>query len=251
MPASSSERAHLVRLLSDLARRSPNWEVLIKPRIAPGDATFHDVETHISTTLKRDPGGAPGQSAAGLPPPAGAAEAGPGAGHSLLNGLLRRPRLRLPSDCHQRSRPAAGLRRPRLCRQRRVALPWRPSPIWMPSMPKGPPRIRAGWSGWGTERSSAPPPCSTPCMHSDSTSHNPSPAASATRAMPNPASISCAWGPKPPSPTGDWSSARELLCQATLMRPLHRGVARRHWAVRQTQPLLRQIALLISYRDLK
>lgn len=27
--------------------------------------------------------------------------------------------------------------------------------------------------------------------------------------------------------TGDWSSARELLCQATLMRPLHRGVARR------------------------
>ena len=51
--------------------------------------------------------------------------------------------------------------------------------------------------------------------------------------------------------TGDWSSARELLCQATLMRPLHRGVARRHWAVRQRNPLLRQLALLISYRDLK
>ena len=51
--------------------------------------------------------------------------------------------------------------------------------------------------------------------------------------------------------SGDWSSARELLCQAALMRPLHRGVARRHWAVRQTNPLLRQLALLISYRDLK
>ena len=51
--------------------------------------------------------------------------------------------------------------------------------------------------------------------------------------------------------TSDWSSARELLCQATLMRPLHRGVARRHWAVRQSNPLLRQIALLLSYRDLK
>ena len=25
--------------------------------------------------------------------------------------------------------------------------------------------------------------------------------------------------------SGDWSSARELLCQAALMRPLHRGVA--------------------------
>ena len=53
MPASSTERARLVRMLSDLARRSPNWEVLIKPRIAPGDATFHDVDTHISTTLKQ------------------------------------------------------------------------------------------------------------------------------------------------------------------------------------------------------
>ena len=51
--------------------------------------------------------------------------------------------------------------------------------------------------------------------------------------------------------TGDWSSAQELLCQAALMRPLHRGVARRYWAVRQPNPLLRQIALVISYRDLK
>ena len=51
--------------------------------------------------------------------------------------------------------------------------------------------------------------------------------------------------------SGDWSSARELLCQAHLMRPLHRGVARRSWAVRQSNPLLRQIALLISYRELK
>ena len=53
MPASTTERTRLVRLLSDLANRSPNWEVLIKPRIAPGDATFHDVDTHISTTLKQ------------------------------------------------------------------------------------------------------------------------------------------------------------------------------------------------------
>ena len=51
--------------------------------------------------------------------------------------------------------------------------------------------------------------------------------------------------------TGDWTNARELLCQAHLMRPLHRGVARRSWAVRQSNPLLRQIALLISYRELK
>ena len=51
--------------------------------------------------------------------------------------------------------------------------------------------------------------------------------------------------------SGDWTNARELLWQASMMRPLHRGVARRHWAVRQDNPLIRQIALLISYRDLK
>ena len=51
--------------------------------------------------------------------------------------------------------------------------------------------------------------------------------------------------------SGDWASAREMLCQAALMRPLHRGVSRRYWAVRQSNPLLRRIALLISYRNLK
>ena len=35
----------MVRILADLARRSPNWEVLIKPRIAPDEATFHVLET--------------------------------------------------------------------------------------------------------------------------------------------------------------------------------------------------------------
>ena len=46
---------------------SPNWEVLIKPRIAPGDATFHDVDTHISTTLKQTLG-VLRPTWAGLPP---------------------------------------------------------------------------------------------------------------------------------------------------------------------------------------
>ena len=51
--------------------------------------------------------------------------------------------------------------------------------------------------------------------------------------------------------SGDWTNAQELLWQAAMMRPLHRGVARRHCAVRQSNPLIRQIALLMSYRDLK
>ena len=42
----------MVRILAGLAERSPQWELLIKPRIAPGQATFHDVETHISSTVR-------------------------------------------------------------------------------------------------------------------------------------------------------------------------------------------------------
>ena len=41
----------MVRILAELARRSPNWDVLIKPRIAPDEATFHASDSHISRTL--------------------------------------------------------------------------------------------------------------------------------------------------------------------------------------------------------
>jgi len=51
MPAASAERRRLVRILAGLARRSPHWELLIKPRVAPYESTFHSVETHISQTL--------------------------------------------------------------------------------------------------------------------------------------------------------------------------------------------------------
>jgi len=53
MPSDRTERGEMVRILADLARRSPDWEVLIKPRIAPGESTFHAVADHISTTLQQ------------------------------------------------------------------------------------------------------------------------------------------------------------------------------------------------------
>ena len=50
--------------------------------------------------------------------------------------------------------------------------------------------------------------------------------------------------------TGDWTNARELLCQVYLLRPSPRR--RSPFLGRApTNPLLRQIALLISYRKLK
>ena len=59
MPRSVQDRAEMVRILADLARRSPNWDVLIKPRIAPGEATFHQAEHHISTTVLESVGQLP------------------------------------------------------------------------------------------------------------------------------------------------------------------------------------------------
>jgi hypothetical protein len=59
MPAAPAERGRLVRILARLARRSPHWELLIKPRVAPHETTFHSVETHISQTLTETLGSPP------------------------------------------------------------------------------------------------------------------------------------------------------------------------------------------------
>jgi len=52
IPAMPQERQRMVRILAELARRSPDWEVLIKPRVAPHEATFHRSGTHISQTIQ-------------------------------------------------------------------------------------------------------------------------------------------------------------------------------------------------------
>jgi len=59
MPRDKRDRAEMVKILADLAKRSPDWDVLIKPRIAPEEATFHQSETHISQTLMQSIGQPP------------------------------------------------------------------------------------------------------------------------------------------------------------------------------------------------
>lgn len=59
MPSAPAERRRMVQLLARLARRSPHWQVLIKPRVAPDETTFHTVETHISHTLREALGSPP------------------------------------------------------------------------------------------------------------------------------------------------------------------------------------------------
>ena len=250
MPASTSERARLVRLLSDLARRSPNWEVLIKPRIAPGDATFHDVETHISTTL---------QQTLGVPP------ANLRLDYRPLPVLLKQARLlatlsstaffdALDYGCRAIAISDLGLHPNYGGHVYAGSGVWRsledipnldtldaeglsPDPRWLE------------WMGYG-ERFS---PAALFEALKEQKHQKPQPLPSSIGYPGNAQSSfnQLRLGAEAAIASGDWSSARELLCQAALMRPLHRGVARRHWAVRQTNPLLRRLALLISYRDLK
>ncbi|AII48500.1 hypothetical protein KR52_04990 [Synechococcus sp. KORDI-52] len=250
MPASPSERARLVRLLSDLASRSPNWEVLIKPRIAPGDATFHDVDTHISTTLKQT---------LGVPP------ANLRLDYRPLPVLLKQARLlatlsstaffdALDFGCRAIAISDLGLQPDYGGHVYAGSGVWRsleaishldaldaegpfPDPHWLE------------WMGYGGRFS--PSALLEALIELKQQPRQP---LSSSIGYPGNAQSSfnqLRLGAETAIANGDWSSARELLCQATSMRPLHRGVAYRHWAVGQPNPLLRQLALLISYRDLK
>ena len=250
MPATSSERARLVRLLSDLARRSPNWDVVIKPRIAPGDATFHDVETHISTTL---------QQTLGVPPTNLRLDYRP------LPVLLKQARLlatlsstaffdALDFGCRAIAISDLGLQ------PNYGGHVYAGSGVWrsleaIPNLdaldaegPSPDPRWLE-WMGYGQQFS----PSALLEALNEQKHRTPEPPPSRIGYPGNAQSSfnQLRLGAEASIASGDWTNARELLWQAAMMRPLHRGVARRHWAVRQANPLIRQIALLMSYRDLK
>ena len=250
MPATSSERARLVRLLSDLARRSPNWDVVIKPRIAPGDATFHDVETHISTTL---------QQTLGVPPTNLRLDYRP------LPVLLKQARLlatlsstaffdALDFGCRAIAISDLGLQ------PNYGGHVFAGSGVWrsleaIPNLdaldaegPSPDPRWLE-WMGYGQQFS----PSALLEALNEQKHQTPEPPPSRIGYPGNAQSSfnQLRLGAEAAIASGDWTNARELLWQAAMMRPLHRGVARRHWAVRQANPLIRQIALLMSYRDLK
>ena len=250
MPATSSERARLVRLLSDLARRSPNWDVVIKPRIAPGDATFHDVETHISTTLRQT---------LGVPPTNLRLDYRP------LPVLLKQARLlatlsstaffdALDFGCRVIAISDLGLQ------PNYGGHVYAGSGVWrsleaIPNLdaldaegPSPDPR----WLEWMGYSQQFSPSALLEALNEQKLRTPETPPSRI--GYPGNAQSSfnqLRLGAEAAIASGDWTNARELLWQAAMMRPLHRGVTRRHWAVRQSNPLIRQIALLMSYRDLK
>lgn len=52
VPRELEDRRRLVGVLADLARKSPNWDVVLKGRVRPDERTFHLQPTHISALVK-------------------------------------------------------------------------------------------------------------------------------------------------------------------------------------------------------
>ena len=245
MPATTEERSRMVRILAGLAERSPQWELLIKPRIAPGQATFHDVETHISSTVR---------DTLGVPP------ANLRLDYRPLPELLRASRWlatlsstaffdALDFGCSPLVMADLGLQ------PRYGGHVFAGSGVWRcfddissldaleRELPTANPEWLA-WMGYGETRSR--------CSAGGTPSGSP----------PEPRRGSRLSGQRQiqlqPTAPGrqnrhrmqNWHEAQELLRQASQMRPLHRGVAQRLLAVSRRQPLIRWILLKLTYRDL-
>lgn len=59
MPRRPADRCQMMCILADLARRSPSWDIIIKPRIQPGERTFHQALEHITETIDKAVGAPP------------------------------------------------------------------------------------------------------------------------------------------------------------------------------------------------
>ena len=247
MPATTEERSRMVRILAGLAERSPQWELLIKPRIAPGQATFHDVETHISSTVR---------DTLGVPP------ANLRIDYRPLPELLRTSRWlatlsstaffdALDFGCSPLVMADLGLQ------PRYGGHVFAGSGVWRcfddissldaleRELPTANPEWLA-WMGYGETRGpdalleairQAPPP---------------QPQAVVPGFLANAKSSfnQLRLGAETAIAMQNWHEAQELLRQASQMRPLHRGVAQRLLAVSRRQPLIRWILLKLTYRDL-
>ena len=248
MPATSSERSAMVRLLADLADRSPDWDILIKPRISPGDATFHEVETHISTTLRQTLGVAPRNLNITYRP---------------LPDLLREARLlvtlsstaffdALDFGCRPMAMSDLGLNPAHGSHVFVGSGVWRclgdvsdlnaldhdlpfPDQEWLQ------------WMGYGAEFN----PRNLLSQLSGLEASTPSRSETGYPGSTQSSFYQLRLGAEAAIATGDWHSAHELLSQASQMRPQHRGVARRLATVAIRNPLLRQLGLMLSYRYLR
>ena len=248
MPATPHDRAEMVRILADLARRSPNWEVLIKPRIAPDEATFHASDSHISRTLMQTLGHPPANLRLDYRP---------------LPELLKRSRLMatisstaffdaLDHGCRPVVMADFGITPSSGSHVFAGSGVWRsladledldsldadlplPDPAWLQ------------WMGYGT---GAGPADLIQTLRE--LKQNPPESLHETGGHISNANLSFTQlrrSAEEAIRVRNWEEASSLLMLASLMRPKHRNVARRLWAVQWPNRLMRRLLVAITYRD--
>ena len=248
MPSRPQKRVRLVRILADLARRSPDWEVLIKPRIAPGETTFHALESHISETLRQTLGQPPENLRLDYRPmpellqnarlmatvsstaffdaldfgckPVVMADFGinPANGSHVFAGSGVWQTLAEVEDLDQLDRDLA-----------------KPDPEWL------------RWMGYG--RAFKPEELITALLERKQEPVENQTIAAGHMTNANLSFTQLRRNAEIAIKAGKWSEAASLLQLGTLLRPTHRNVTRRLGAVRTTNPLLRRLLLLLTYRD--
>jgi len=248
MPRDEQDRADMVRILADLARRSPDWEILIKPRIAPDETTFHQAETHISKTVLQSIGQPPSNFRLDYRP---------------LPELLSQSRLMatvsstaffdaLDFGCKPVVMADFGMNPANGSHVFAGSGVWRhldavedldaldqalgqPNPEWL------------AWMGYGREWK--PEQLIVSLQQLRTTEQEPFQAKSGYLSNANLSFNQLRRDAERAIQEGNWTEAQSLLKLGSLMRPTHRNIARRLKAVEQTNRLLRQLLLILTYRD--
>ena len=250
MPRSERDRAEMVRILADLARRSPDWDVLIKPRTAPEETTFHQTGTHISRTILQT---------IGQPPPNFRLDYRP------LPELLKQSRMMatvsstaffdaLDFGCRPLVMADFGLNPSNGSHVFAGSGVWRsldtvadlnildeeleqPNPEWL------------AWMGYGMEWEAKQLIISLQKLKTEQLEPIPEDSGYMSNA-----NLSCMQQRRDAERAikeKNWSEAQSLLKIASLMRPTHRNIARRLKAVEQSNRLVRRLLLILTYRNVE
>ena len=248
MPRSRQDRAEMLRILSDLARRSPNWEVLIKPRIAPGEATFHQATDHISTTVLESVGQLPANMRLDYRP---------------LPDLLRQARLMatvsstaffdaLDFGCRPLAMADFGLNPANGSHVFAGSGVWRSldAAADLDSLDRELPQPDDDWLAWMGYGQTWKPEDLIQALQQLKRSKRqelkPEPGYMSNTSL---SFTQLRRDAERAIQAKQWQEAQSLLTLGSLMRPSHRNVARRLKAVEQPNQLLRRLLLALTYRD--
>jgi len=248
MPRSRKDRAEMLRILSDLARRSPNWEVLIKPRIAPGEATFHQATDHISTTVLESVGQLPANMRLDYRP---------------LPELLSQARLMatvsstaffdaLDFGCRPLAIADFGLNPANGSHVFAGSGVWRSldAAADLDSLDRELPQPDDDWLAWmGYGQTWQPEELILALQQLKQTKRQKLKLEPGYMSNTSLSFTQLRRDAEHAIRAKQWQEAQSLLTLGSLMRPTHRNVARRLKAVEQPNQLLRRLLLVLTYRD--